>query len=352
MHTSSTQGNRHSPKGAGITGTIARLIVCLAFAILPLVPSTFAFAIAHPDSTPSISDIHANRNLVETGDLLIYGQYDIPYAGWASLGVNADRSFIIRLLDPTGVTELGAITPYVYFHNGYDEGIFSFYFPAATAPAWGLAYIIRISENPAHFLSPVSTDTVMPISSSTYTILTSQADNRADLTSNLITLGHNLESIYSVTLFTTSGSRTVLSSPYGTGYIRGAVYGIQAMAPSLFVVQVAALDLTSTNWTTTQFDVYEHRFDGTWVGTAQNATASQLGTTPQMAMSMIFVVPFMIGAVVFTAMKWKRIEPGLITCAVILIMAVLMGWLPKAIFASLNQFMAIYLAYVLFYARG
>ena len=125
---------------------IKLLIFQLVFG-MALVP-IFALATSNPDSTPTISNIKANRYLIESGDVLIYGEYDIPYASLPD--ESAADTYIFRLLDIDGSTELGAVAPFPLFDNGYNEGVFGFYFSASDNLTWGEAYTVRISQNPAN----------------------------------------------------------------------------------------------------------------------------------------------------------------------------------------------------------
>lgn len=313
--------------------------------ILPIV----ALAITSPTSTPTITNIKANRNLLELGDSLIYGDYDIPYPSASLPDESATDTFIFRLLD--GGDEIGEIVPYALIDKGYNNGVFSFYFSASDNLDWGQAYTIRISENPSYFTTPASFDYVMP--SSAWSILTDQEANQLELAINILNAANRLHTAYSAYSFTEfQPSGTVLSEPIGTTYFRGAIYGIQAMAPSLFLVQILQNPSTSANYTTAQFDLYRQRFSTTWVGASENATANQFGITPTMVLGMLFIFPLCIGSIILSSMKFHQAEPGFVTCAILLILGALMGWIPAAVFASTYQALGIYIAYVWFYARG
>ena len=83
-------------------------------------------AIANPDTAPTIWDVHVNQNVISQGDIVFTGLYNIPYATPPT--ATADQTFIIRLMDPTGTTDLGSVAPFNYngYHNGYNQGAFSF----------------------------------------------------------------------------------------------------------------------------------------------------------------------------------------------------------------------------------
>ena len=326
---------------------ILAVIICFAS---PLWAFGVVLAISAPDSTPSVSNFHVNTNLLATGDILIYCDYDLPYG--TPPDVFANQSFIFKLISTDNVTELGAIRPFVYFDNGYNEGEFGFYFNNMTTAniTWGEPYIIRIAQNPAHFASPTSIDYVLPVNA--YTTENTTAGNQLELSINILAAANRLGQVYTTyTLTEDSAGGTVLGSPDGETYFRGAIYGIQAMAPDLFMVQVLEYDTTYRTWTTAYSDNLTDRFETTWVGATENATATQFGVTKQTAMGFI-PLTLSLGVIIVSTMKWRKAEPGLIATAVILIGALLMGWLAPAIFASLFQLMGIYIAYLIFLARA
>lgn len=323
---------------------LAIILVCL---FMPLILISTARAIPHPDDDPSVYNLHVNRNLFTSGDALFYGQYLLPYADPPD--TLADDAFIIRLIDTDNVTELGAVTPYAFFDNGYNYGAFGIYIESGIV--WDANYTLRISESPAQFDEPASVDHV--IQASVYSSRITQEDNKLELAVNILDIAQNLEQHYTdYALVEASAAGTVLSAPTGENYFRAAIPGIQSMAPSLFLVQIVSLDYTAENWTMERFETYEERFEETWVGTSANATASQFGFTVQTAMALIAIMPASIGAIILSHKKWRKAEPGFIVATVLLIMAVVMGWLPKAIFAAIFQLMGIYIAYLWFYARG
>jgi hypothetical protein len=342
---------RHPPNGRSkrITKITAALIL-LALLVLPvLFPLTATATISQPDSSPTISDVHVNRNLVADGDMLFYFKYNIPYA--TAPNMTADNAFIFRLMSADGATDYGYISPYPYGDAmGFNDGLTGLYFTSSANLTWGTAYKLRISEIPGWFDLPVDFDTTIPTTA--YSALSSQLDNQAELATNLYYMAQPLESIFDVALFQTAGSRQVLTGE-GETYFRGAISGLQAMAPSIFLVQQEPLDTTTREWTTTQFDTYEHRFDGTWVGVSENATAEQIGAPDSAsAMGLVIMVPLCLFAIIFSSMKLRTALPGFVCVSVLLIMGVLMGWMPKAIFASIYQAAGIVTAYFIFYARG
>ncbi len=324
-----------------------RLMAVSGCLIALLFISSPVLAVEEPSDTPTVSNIKVNRHLLEDDDVLIYGDYNIPYTSPPSTG--ADETYMFVLMD--GENTIGTMVPFTLMDNGYNKGVFSFYFTAADNLTWGVAYTIRISQNPAQFESPDYWD--YSVSTSAYTSADTQETNQALLAGNVIAAAQRLESYFTdYTFLDSTAGGTVLSSPTGETYFRGAIYGIQAMAPDLFLVQTLNITLTSENRTTAQFDIYGNRLSDTWVGESENATATQFGVTTSAVFGFLFILPLCIGAVIVSSMKFARAEPGFIVAALFILLGGLMGWVSCAIFASTYQLFAIYLAYVWFYARG
>lgn len=327
---------------------LIRILAIMAVICLSFIFAMSVYATDPPDSTPTISDIKANVNLLSSGDVLIYGQYEIPYVTLPD--ESADETYVFRLIDTDGETQLGAVVPFVQFDYGYNKGVFSFYFSATDNLTTDEAYIIRISQNPIFFDDPENYDYVMP--GSAWTSQTTQEANQTELAINIISMAEGLEQEYDEELLETSPGGTILSSPTGENYFRGCIYGIQAMAPSLFLVQVYSFETGDRAWTTEQFDEYDARFDDTWLGTTSENTSAMFGLSTQALMSLIVGMPIFIGSVVISVIKWRRADPAYLIAGVLLILLILMGWMSKPLFATLYQLLALYIGYLWFYARS
>lgn len=321
-------------------------VINLLIALLFTAP-VFAVTLDQPDSTPYLSNIFANRNLITGGDMLVYGYGCLPYSSPPDTPSN--EAFSIRLMDPTGTTEYASNTLYVYFDNGYNYFCFSLYL--SDNSTWGCDCLLRFSENPAFFASPTYWD--FTISPSNYSTYTSQEDNQSELASKIVNIASDLQVQYPLYTFlqsTTTGF--VLASPTGETYFIGAIPNLQYMAPSLFLLQSYSEDITSDNWSLAQFDIYAARFNGLWVGTSFNTTATEFNITPMMVTSLVIILPLCVGAVIVSSRKYQKAESGFIFCSLVLLLGAVMGWIPAAIYACINQLLGIYIAYVVFYSRG
>lgn len=320
-------------------------LIILALSIMWAVP---VFAIDPPTSNPSVSDVHANVYLIESGDVLIYGQSDFPYASIPD--DDADETYIIRLIDTDNATQLGSVVTFSYFDSGYNEGAWGMYFSASDNLTIDQTYIIRISQNPAYFDDPEYYDYVMQASD--WTSQSAQDDNQTELTINIISFAEDLEEAHDETLLESSVGGTVLSDPTGETYFRGAIYGIQAMAPDLFLVQTLGWDTTDRSWSTTEFDSYDTRFNGTFIGTATANTSATFGVDESTLMTVVYLLPIVVGTTIVSLIKWRRAEPGYIVGCLALILTALMGWINYALFALIFQLFAMYIGYLWFFNRS
>lgn len=330
--------------------TVALILSALA---LPIVlPEPVLAAVAQPDSAPTITNLHVNQNLITSGDICFYGEYALPYASVPD--TPADQAYIFRLKSSDNSTEYGAVTPFVYFDNGYTIGSFAFYFEDADAAglAWETGYTIRISQSPGQFTAPTYWDYVIPVSA--YTSSTTQADNQDDMAARVVTMARDMQEEFTDTTFLEqSALGTILSVPEGATYFRGAMPGIQAMAPSLFLIQSLAIEWNmSDNWTTGNADNYTARLSNTWIGNSENATAAQFGITRQTLTGMLYVVPFFVGILAVSYAAFRKTEPGTLAFIPLLVMAFVIGWLQAAITALVFQLCGIYIAYLVFFSRG
>jgi hypothetical protein len=324
--------------------------IALIFAalVLPMLLISPAVATSAPDSTPFVDNIHVFQHLLEPDDALFTGEYHIPYAVLPS--EMADDTYMFVLIDDSG-NQTGFAVPYCYFDRGYNLGVFSMYFPAGII-TWSDNYTIRIAQNPANFASPQTYDYV--IDSSAYCPGDTTDENRAELYSRVIEFAGDMETEYDTYTFTEPALYgTVLYSPTGENYFRNAIFGIQSMCPDLFLYQVLQNDDGDIpEYTDNQSQEYEHRYDGTAIGDDMEDTADQFGMSGTGIMAFIFALPVCLGFIIASAKKFHKTEPGFLTASLVLLVAYMMGWMPAAIFATMYQTMGIYLAYVVFYARG
>jgi hypothetical protein len=248
----------------------------LIFAVLALIsvliPQFVLAAVPSPDQVSMTC--FGYRNLLETGDFFLLVDYDIAYSGGYPT-VPASDAFTFRLFDPTGSTEIADALPYVFTTattgftgaNGYGMGVVAYYFNAASAPAWGDNYIIKVSGNPAELTF-----------SGDYEISTSAYDSGSnaaiDLANELRSIGPALSTQWNVPLLSDTSATSVFTAD-GESYFRNAIPGVQSLAPDIFedASQQSPDTTESSSYNTNLSNTYQHRFDDSWVHTSLAAGA-------------------------------------------------------------------------------
>jgi hypothetical protein len=284
-----------------------RLFAVLAAVVMVLALAAPALAIPLPDSAPSIDERYAYRNLLETGDMLLVVKSNLPYATPPTTTVS--QAYVWRLFSADGLTEYGSTTGYSYHNYGYGYNVWSMYFPAATAPAWGGLYNIRLSGNPTAFSTPpVYNFYMLP---GDYSSLTATDDVKTELATRVIFLANDLN------------TKWAALSLYGESFFRGAIYGLQAMAPAGFQVIVNTIAQPDRTWTPTFATGLTNQYNG-WLKTAQDA-GKELFKTDYDLLSMIICLALTFGVVIANmavgAGKWD----GLIDATLVLVFSARLG---------------------------
>ena len=287
-NTSPTHGHALQSKSgrfAGRVGMIKHLLQALVLLtalsmVLFLMPLP-VFATDPPDSAPT-AEFWVYQNLLETGDRLMLIYQNIPY------GTIPDdpiwQTYMWRMLDTDNTTELGTALSYAFNDSGYGYNLTSMYWDAANVTAagmmWNTTYTVRLSQNPIMFTSPA--DYNFSLSAADYSVLTAEADVKAELAARILAIGAELDQRWALgatySLLNETETGTVLSI-YGEAFFRGAIYGLQGLCPQVFAYIISDLDLTARTWSTSYVTVLENQYAGTWVDTAKAAGATLFGTT-------------------------------------------------------------------------
>lgn len=305
-----------------------RLGILLALMAALLLSATPAYAdTPDPDSTPTLEDVNIYRNSREPGDMLLVIYANIPYATTPDLPVT--DTFIWRLIDIDNVTELGSTVGYAYNEDGYGYNVYSMYFSASTVTAlgivWGTSYTIRLSGNPANFDTPPVYNYL--IAAGNYSTLIVTADVQAELAARILAIAADLDNKWGLTaifsLITQNETATVLSI-YGEAFFRGAIFGIQAMAPTVFSAIIRVIDIDDRTWDPEYSENLTSQWEGTWVQTGQEAGKAFFGTDYDLlSMIMLFVMAggLMLGNIWLTGDSWN----GVIDVAVLGVIGARLG---------------------------
>lgn len=333
-----------------ITKAIPAVIVSLILSLLPLAP-----ALADP-VTPDkleIKSVNIFRNLAETGDMFLAARINIQYFSDNDTPTDtADETFIARLLDTDGVTELGATVPFVYYNGGYDNSFVSIYWDNTTAPTWGMSYTFNIVGNPGVWTTPPTVSHTM--NSSEWETSSNTTQNQQDLATYMIAVAHKLESNWSKTLTVAIDTGTVLN-PTGELYFRGTTPGLQILAPDIFSLTSGYPSYPTRTATGAQSTIYTNRWIGSAVGAWINDYLSVpfYGyTIPGTMVTGLAVLIIVAVCLAFSQIKYQRQEPGWIAGGIAFIGCSIIGMVHLALVAVVGLFMIMFLGRTFLFREG
>lgn len=295
---------------------IILLIIIMTLIVLPVMP---AYADqSNPDSPPTLVSMDVYRNLLESGDRLYIWEANTPYA--TTPNATFPEAFIWRLFDTDNTTELGQTTGYSYNADGYGYNIFGMYFDAADNLTWDAAYILRLSGNPAIFNDPPIYN--FQVNTGDYTSFNGTTDNKVALSEKVLALAADLDNRWGLataySLLLESEAGTYLSI-YGEAVFRGSIYGIQALAPYAFRLQMTDIEIEDRTWNTEYAENLTTQFQGTWIDPAKTAGGTLFGVgydLTSIIISMVLAVGLVFANTKLTSDPWNAmVDVGILLVA-------------------------------------
>jgi len=303
---------------------IISLLVILMVIVANMLMAVSVYAdTPNPDSPPTVEEFNVYRNLLETGDFLLVIYANIPYATLPDYSV--DYTFIWRLIDTDNTTELGSTTGYGFWDDGYGYNVFSIYLSASDAPTWGQAYTVKLSGNPSQFDDPPIYN--FYLSTADYSSLTDTADVKAELAARILNIATDLNikwGVDSAYFLTTEIETGTVLSLYGEAFFRGAIYGLQGMAPAAFSYVFGELDIEERDWDTAYSGNLTEQWTGTWVEDAKEAGQTLFGTDYDL-LSVIMAVALCLGAAIASVMVAGDAWNGMLDASVVGVMVARLG---------------------------
>lgn len=310
-----------------------RLLILLGLLVILLLPTTPCYAdTPDPDSTPTVVQFNVYRNMRETGDWLVLIYANIPYGTVPDQPVT--ETFIWQMFDTDNVTELGSTVGYAYNvgtyqDDGFGYNVYSMYWDSANVTALGMAwntnYPIRLSGNPAVFDTPPIYNYAIGLSA--YSTETVQADVQTELAGRVLFLANDLNVkwglsvTYSLLVEEETGAKL---STYGQAFFRGAIYGLQSLAPGAFPAEIRLVDVEARDWDTEYSENVTGQWGGTWIDTAQAAGKALFGTDYDLLsviMLLVMGTGLLVGNIMLTGDHWN----GLVDVAVLMLIGARLG---------------------------
>ncbi len=215
--------------------TITLLLILVALIALPIP----VYAIADPDTPPSVNAVYVYENSLENGDIGVLIDYYLDYAVLPTVADpndTATNAYLAAFIDVDGTTQLDSVAPYTYVDSGYGRGLIWIYFSAAEVTVYGIdsaniaLHEIWLMGNPT-IASGWTGDP--PKTTAAIDQWTTVADPSTLITLRVLYYADQLELLWSLDLIgeTPLGSRL---TPLGAGYFTNVISNLRAMAPDAF----------------------------------------------------------------------------------------------------------------------
>ena len=140
---------------------------------------------------------------------------------------------------------------------------------------------------------------------------------------------------------------------YSTGetYFRGAIPGIQAIAPQIFAIQTTAPEYPETEWEEAQGKAYEERWEGTWLGNTLEDWGN-LFHVKWNVMTSLLILGEIIGIAIWCQVKYGNVKPLSISSDILIISGTILGWVAPALLAITTILLALVAGYPLMFRHG
>ncbi len=144
-------------------------------------------------------------------DMAFFIDFTITYAETPIEPIS--DTFIIRLMDTDGTTEITSVTPYAFFDNGYNRGVAYIHLTSDQVAAAGIAYedalVIRLDGNPLASWSE-STPSATPLTTINWSNTSTQGATRLVVEAKIRALASALQTSW-------NNSGYILLSNYASG---------------------------------------------------------------------------------------------------------------------------------------
>lgn len=218
-------------KYARLTGAIL-IIGLLLLSAFPIP----VYAIADPDSPPSINAVYVYENTLEDGDVGVLVDIFTDYAILPPTGETATESFMVVFVDTDGTTQLKSAAPYTFQDSGYGRNLVWIQFTAAEAASYVLDsaqvanYRIWITGNPALTWVPGPDP---PKTISTIDQWTTAADPSGVIASRVLYYADQLELLWSLDLIEATAVGSALTT-MGASLFTNIITSLRTIAPTAF----------------------------------------------------------------------------------------------------------------------
>ncbi len=318
-----------------------KIIASLFAIIFSLSLVSDVLAIDNPDSI-IINQVRAYRDVEVDGDLLVVARYDINYT--TNPVETVTEAYIARFLD--GATQLATTAPYAFVipNNGYDLGLFGFYFSTEPIPATG--FEVSLQGNPSLFPSSTGNKAV-----------NSGIEFRSGslLAVDMRLQGQALQGAWRVTdptvniiEGTTEGLRLTVS---GEEYFTNSIPNIRATAGEIFQSNIRQPVIHEDTFTNS----YANQIRDYWAGTSMDNAFVGLADyldTPKVFLTTAVLILVASGIAFYVVAATQNGGMGVMTGVVVICIGALVGWTSFQFVALLGLLGALAIGYVIWYQKA
>ncbi len=310
------------------------LFAILASALWVGLATSTAFAISDPDSI-AISDIRAYESVLESDDMLVIVEYNLPYTVIPDEIIS--DAFLARFLRDT--TELRSVEPFAFNDKGYGRGIFSFYWTATQKAADSIEF-----GNPNLENYKVVFQGKVGVFIGTVPSITGSSISYQDISQTATLLFERIEALARAlendpawaddpafdNLIENPGGQVQLTTT-GEEYFSNAIPQLVSMIPTIFTSGVTSPDF-SQSIADRSFETEVDKFwDGNWIDAHFDTLATTFDAPKAAFTSLVALI--MMGVIAFAATKLlggqELAAPfGIMTMAVSLPMFGAVNWIP------------------------
>lgn len=212
------------------------------------------YAIADPDTPPTVNAVYVFEDVLEAGDVGVFIDYFLDYA--ATPAETATEAYMAAFIDTDGITQLRSVSPYSYDTSGYGRGAIWIYFSAADVTTYGITsasqalYKIWLMGNPTCCSGSGGWSGDPPKTEASRTEWYTTGDPAVLLALRVLSMAAQLEAAWSVDMIeaTSLGNRL---TAIGAGYFINVIADLRTMAPNAFASGLLDPTIEVLDYTTT-----------------------------------------------------------------------------------------------------
>jgi hypothetical protein len=332
------------------------LAVTLILSILLLGVISPVYAISSTPDILHINQCDAYQYLKESGDMGFFIDFTITYPATPVEPIS--DTYVVKLMNTDGTTEITSTIPYAFFNNGYNRGVSFVYLTAGEVTTLGISYgdalVIRLDGNPAaSWDGAVPSAPIFTLANTNWSTASTQGQTRLVVEAKIRSLASGLQTSWNdpnFIMITNYASGSVLTTN-GESYFSVVIPDIGIIAPNVLSSIEVAPEYIDRQYTDTNEQNIQTGIAGTALDMTNLANVIYPGLDPIVITSILALV-----VIVFIAMKTRDATQNykpivLVTIPVIVILTKL-GWISMMLMVLLVFLSGVLIFYTFFYEKS